>query len=185
MEPEIREQNTLNFNLLNKEELLAELVHSFGTKILRLAFTYVKDKRTAEDITQEVFIRCFNKLDQFRGDSNIKTWLYAITVNLCKDYLKSWSFRKVFFNQKVPEKADHNGGVLNQIFYEAEKRWLADAVLTLSVKYREVIILHYYESYSVSEIAGILNLSENTIRTRLRRGREQLREKYKIEGGLG
>lgn len=183
MEPE-KKFESHSENTLDKDAILEELVNSLGTKILRLAFTYVKDKKTAEDITQEVFIKCYSKLDQFRGEANIKTWLYSITINLCKDHLKSWSFRNIFFSQQLPERSGGANTVLDQIFLETQKKQLATAVLNLPVKYREVIILHYYDSYKVTEISQILTLSENTIRTRMRRGKEILKQKYKWEGGL-
>ncbi|MGV3487500.1 MAG: sigma-70 family RNA polymerase sigma factor [Tuberibacillus sp.] len=163
----------------SKEAILEDLMNRYGTKVVRLAYTYVKDRAKAEDIAQEVFIKCFERLDQFRGDSGIQTWVYRITVNLCKDYLKSWHVRHVFFGAKkndispitevTPEAA---------ILSRAEQRRLSELVLDLPVKYREIIILYYYEDLSVQDIGIMMDLQENTVKTRLRRARMKLRQLY-------
>ncbi|WP_369385783.1 sigma-70 family RNA polymerase sigma factor [Mesobacillus boroniphilus] len=82
----------------NKEKL-SWLMDEYGDKIIRLAYTYVRSHQAAEDITQEVFLKCYEKMHLFRGDSSYKTWLYKITVNKCKDYLKSWSYKNIIFTE--------------------------------------------------------------------------------------
>lgn len=167
---------------LTVESIFDALVDAYSTKVLRLAYTYVKDQKTAEDITQEVFIRCYQKWDQFRGDAHIKTWIYSITINLCKDYLKSWSFRNLLFIE-VKERKNQlkEQSVIDKVLDLAEKKLLSNLVMELPIKYREIIILHYYEDYSMEEISQILNLNSNTARTRLRRAREKLQKQYLIE----
>jgi RNA polymerase sigma factor (sigma-70 family) len=68
---------------------------NYGTQILHLSYSYVRDRQTAEDLTQEIFVKCYEKLHTFNGNSSIETWLYRIAANHCKDYLKSWQFRRV------------------------------------------------------------------------------------------
>ncbi|MBM6617924.1 sigma-70 family RNA polymerase sigma factor [Bacillus sp. RD4P76] len=157
------------------------MIDAMGTKVMRLAFTYVKDEKISEDITQEVFLRCYKHIDQFRGDASIKTWIYTITANLCKDYLRSWSYRRLFTFERLDIESTSITSVLDYVLDTYEKRNLANAVLQLPIKYREVIILHYYEDYSVHEIKDILQLNEDTIRTRLRRAREKLKLHYSKE----
>ena len=79
-----------------KEELLHFLIEEYGQSVKRLAFTYVKDWSTADDIAQEVFIKCYQSIDNFRGVSAYKTWIYRITINNCKDMLKSKWYRNIF-----------------------------------------------------------------------------------------
>ncbi|KAA0547001.1 sigma-70 family RNA polymerase sigma factor [Bacillus sp. BGMRC 2118] len=180
---QIEKQNMVPVDIteLKREEIFSELIDVMGTKIMRLAFTYVKDEKIAEDITQEVFLRCYKHIDQFRGEASIKTWIYTITVNLCKDYLRSWSYRKLFTFEKVDKEHTSQNSVLDYVLDTLEKKNLAHAVLQLPVKYREVIILHYYEDYTVHEMKDILQLNEDTIRTRLRRAREKLKLHYSKE----
>lgn len=186
MNPKKRENryfDPVDISELRKEEVFSELIDAMGTKVIRLAFTYVKDEKIAEDITQEVFLRCYKNLNHFRGEASIKTWIYTVTVNLCKDYLRSWSYRKLFTFEKVERESTAGNSVLDYVLDTYEKRNLANAVLKLPVKYREVIILHYYEDYSIHEINEILQISEDTIRTRLRRAKEKLKLHYSQERG--
>jgi RNA polymerase sigma-70 factor, ECF subfamily len=166
---------------IDKEAMLEELVETLGSKILKLAFTYVKDQKVAEDLTQEAFLKCFKNWDHFRGESSLKTWVYSITINLCKDYLKSWSFRNLLYLDFVPKQTTVKDSVLDQVLERSQKKELATAVLNLPVKYREVIILFYYENYRVDEISLLLHLNENTIRTRLKRAKELLQKKVRKE----
>ena len=77
------------FHSKQREDILRELIDLYAESIKMLAFTYVQNWSTAEDITQDVFIKCYEKMEDFRGDSTYKTWLYKITRNKCIDYLKS------------------------------------------------------------------------------------------------
>ncbi|MFE8700407.1 sigma-70 family RNA polymerase sigma factor [Cytobacillus sp. FJAT-54145] len=173
-----KHQKQVDVQSIDKERMIEELVDTLGTHILRLAFTYVKDKKIAEDITQEVFLKCFQKWDQFRGDSNIKTWVYSITINLCKDYLKSWSFRNLLFYDFTTRQDGFGENALDLLLEKSQKKRLATHVLNLPIKYREVLILFYYEDYSIEEISTFLNTNENTLRTRLRRAKELLKKAY-------
>jgi len=163
----------------SKESLLESLIEDYGTELKRVAFLYVKDQALAEDIIQEVFISCYHHLDSFRQESSYKTWLMRITINKSKDALKRWSFRNFIskaeiepevLEQNTPESATVTG---------MEKKELIQEVLKLPIKLREVIILFYYKDLSVEEISAILQLNENTIKTRLFRAREKL--KLKLE----
>lgn len=163
----------------SKEAILEDLMARYGTKVVRLAYTYVKDRAKAEDIAQDVFIKCFEKIDQFRGESGLQTWVYRITVNLCKDYLKSWHVRHVFFGAKKTEIAPITEATPEASFLtRTEQRRLSEFVLGLPIKYREIIIFYYYEDLSVQEIALMTDLQENTVKTRLRRARLKLRQMY-------
>ncbi|MCA1320399.1 sigma-70 family RNA polymerase sigma factor [Bacillus tianshenii] len=164
---------------ISKESLLESLIEDYGTELKRVAYLYVKDQALAEDIIQEVFISCYHHLDSFRQESSYRTWLMRITINKSKDALKRWSFRNFIskaeiepevLEQNTPESATMTG---------MEKKELIQEVLKLPIKLREVIILFYYKDLSVEEISTILQLNENTIKTRLFRAREKL--KIKLE----
>ena len=78
-----------------KDYVLDKIMIEYGNELVRLAFSYVKDAEIAKDIVQNTFVKCYKKLDSFRFDAQIKTWLYRITINECKDYLKSWHYKMV------------------------------------------------------------------------------------------
>lgn len=167
---------------LTDKEVLVDLMESYGDMVMRVAFTYVKDKQLAEDLAQEVFIRCYQHLHTFEHRSSYKTWVYRITVNHCKDHVRSWSFRNLIpFEPMKMEKGEETNSVSEQILKEEENQVLFQKVLRLSVKLREVIIFFYYEELSVEEIAELLGVNVNTVKTRLHRGRNSL--KRRLKGG--
>lgn len=161
---------------LNKEEVLSELMNEYGTQITRLAYSYVKDLAKAEDITQEVFLKCYMKIDSFKGKSSLKTWLNRITINKCKDHLKSGWKKYIQFELPVFKEPKTRTSPEDQITKRDEHDELTSYVLQLPIKYREVIILHYFQELSTKEISQLLNLKETSIRTRLRRARNILEE---------
>lgn len=173
------EQLSLTDQLLSdREQVIDELMHEYSDAILHLVYTYVKNRTTAEDLTQEIFIKCYEKLGQFNQRSSIKTWIYRIASNYCKDYLRSWHYRKITLNEKIldyiPSKSKH---VEEEIITKNEENSLTNAVINLPIKYREVVYLHYYEELSLSEISKVTSVNINTLKTRLKRAKELLKEK--------
>jgi RNA polymerase sigma-70 factor, ECF subfamily len=168
----------LQVDEVDKDELLEEAMEEYGQAVLYMAYSYVKDYGLAEDIAQEVFVKFYGKMDLFRGESSLKTWLLRITINQCKDHLKRWDTRKILLSNKVLEILHERGDPeLNAI--EGEKRReLNQKLLKLPVKYREVLFLHYYQELKVNEVADVLELNPNTVKTRLRAGRERLYRMY-------
>lgn len=164
------------------KEMLAGLMESYGDMVVRIAFTYVREKQLAEDLAQEVFIRCYQHLHTFEHRSSYKTWVYRITVNHCKDHVRSWSFRNLIpFEPMKMEKGEEANSIIEQVLKEEENEVLFQKVLKLTVKLREVIIFYYYEELSVEEIAELLGVNVNTVKTRLHRARNSL--KRMLKGG--
>ncbi|MDI2588592.1 sigma-70 family RNA polymerase sigma factor [Psychrobacillus sp. NEAU-3TGS] len=161
-----------------REQIIDQLMREYSDDILHLVYTYVKNRTIAEDLAQEIFIKCFEKLNQFNQQSTIKTWLYRIASNHCKDYLKSWHYRKIMLNNKI---FDHIPSKLKQVEEEvikhSEENSLTNAVMNLPIKYREVVFLHYYEELSLKEISKITSVNINTLKTRLKRAKELLKDK--------
>ncbi|PAV29308.1 RNA polymerase factor sigma C [Virgibacillus profundi] len=159
-----------------KEDILEEIMIEHGSDLVRLAFNYVKDKETAKDMVQNTFIKCYENLDKFRYDSTIKTWLYRITINQCKDYLKSWHYRKV---QTKDVLASTVKSILplteDKVINESESKEMKDIIFSLPKNYREVIYLYYYKSLTIIEIAEVTDLNLNTVKTRLRRAKQRLK----------
>ncbi|MFJ7734029.1 sigma-70 family RNA polymerase sigma factor [Lysinibacillus sp. NPDC097231] len=176
---QVRQQIEINSDL-SREEKLEWLMNEYGENIARLAFTYTKQKQLSEDIAQEVFIKCYEHLDNFRHESSYKTWLYRITVNLCKDKLRSWSYRHIVLSEFFSKTKTTNKSPEMELVGLEDKRLIAEKILTLPVRYREVIILYYYEEMSYNQISDLLNLSLQTIKSRLYRARLLL--KKSLEG---
>ncbi|WP_456276433.1 sigma-70 family RNA polymerase sigma factor [Bacillus sp. AK128] len=169
---------------LEQEDLTVEsIIKEYGQNILWLAYSYVKDRTLAEDITQDVFINCYKNIHRFRGDSSIKTWLYRITGNRCKDVMKSWSYRskkmsEYLFDHHISPGRDPEQEMMGKF----EDRSLSLKVLSLPVKYREVIFLYYFEEYNIDELSDLLKIKPNTVKSRLHRGRNLLKEMYEKDG---
>lgn len=166
-----------------KSSILENLMDDYGNQIIRLAYTYVKNQTVAEDLAQEVFVKCYHHLDDFRGESKLQTWLYRITVNVCKDYLKSWHVRHIFVNHSKNPTEDVYLSTPESIYMSRDdENQLAESVLALPIKYREMVILYYYEDQTIQEISELTGLQENTIKTRLRRAREKLKDLLERSG---
>lgn len=159
-----------------------QIMRDYGTRVLRLVYLFVKDRNLAEDIAQDVFVKVYRYLPQFRGESAIQTWIYRIAVNECKGYLRSWSLRNII--PRLWIKTEGYTTVEGAVLETVERENIAKLVMLLSPLYRQVIALHYYEDLSIAEIANILGATEGTIRTRLHRARQQLKQYLSDEEGL-
>ncbi|MBD7984931.1 sigma-70 family RNA polymerase sigma factor [Sporosarcina sp. Sa2YVA2] len=155
-----------------------QLMNEHSRYLVRIAYLYVKNWSTAEDLVQEVFITYFRKSDQFRNEASLKTYLTKMTANRSKDYLRSWKHKKdvlfdtVFTSVKSTE----------ELLLEQERlASLEKNLFQLPLKYREPLILFYYDEQSITEIANYLQLNENTVKTRLRRAKHQLKEFFDQE----
>lgn len=158
------------------EKEIQRLMDDYGDDVLRTSYMYLKDLQNAEDAFQEVFIRVFNKFESFKGESSEKTWIIRITINVCKDMLRSSWLKKVLLTDKLKEK-NTIIGIDNKIIKEEENKILFEEVMSLSCRFKEVIILYYYHNYNTIEISRILNVAEGTVRSRLHRAREILKMK--------
>ncbi|HEY8364267.1 MAG TPA: sigma-70 family RNA polymerase sigma factor [Haloplasmataceae bacterium] len=156
------------------EKTIERLVSTYGNDVLRLAFMYLKDKHLAEDAFQEVFIKVFHKWDSFRYEASEKTWIMKITINVCKDILKNNWYKKVSFYEY--DDISYMNGNYNQIEEELDKKVLFEQVLMLPEKYKDVILLYYYQGFSVSEIASILDTTTGNVGSLLSRARSLLKE---------
>ncbi|WP_081796986.1 sigma-70 family RNA polymerase sigma factor [Bacillus ndiopicus] len=158
---------------MNTDEM-KELMHLYGDYLTRLSYVYVKNWTVAEDIVQDVFIKYF-QAQQYKGQANIKTYLAKMTIHKSCDYLRSIKNRLRILEGFWKNKQQTMPSSEQQTLKKLEQHAIAKAVLELPIKYREVIVLFYYEDMTSLEIATLLNTSENTIKTRLRRGRDLLK----------
>jgi RNA polymerase sigma-70 factor, ECF subfamily len=164
---------------LDKEGVIDELIDVYSNNVYLIAYSYVKDKGLAEDISQEVFIKCYNHLESFRGEANIKSWIYKITINTAKNMIRSKAFQVLKYPKSFFENFTRNRSSEDTFMELNESEVLVEKILLLPMKYREVIILHYFEEHRVEEIAAILQLNSNTVKTRLLRARAILKDHLK------
>jgi RNA polymerase sigma-70 factor (ECF subfamily) len=156
-----------------KEELERYFKEYYGM-IYRVAFSQLKNHADAEDITQEMFIKIIKSEDEFESAEHEKAWIIRAAINMCRDLLKSGWHKSFVGLDEVPEqeKAYYD----NPYVKTDDILW---QVLQLPEKFRNCIYLFYYEDNSIKEIAQILEMPENTVKTNLRRGKELLRKMIK------
>ncbi|WP_164462068.1 sigma-70 family RNA polymerase sigma factor [Bacillus sp. FJAT-42376] len=159
---------------LDKEEILHDLMDHYADELSYLAYSYVKNIETAKDLVQNTFVSAYTHLDQFEGNSNIKTWLYRITINKCKDYLKSSAYKRMVLTGKTKEHADTEANPASQFERKEQASAIRHSLEKLPVKYREVMVMMYYQDLTTKEIAEVLKIPEASVRTRLRRAKDKL-----------
>lgn len=163
----------------DKTKIVEKLLDEYGRDIKRLAFLYVKDHALAEDILQEVMIACFKNIGTFRHESSYKTWLLKITINKCKDLLRKWSFKNIVYKKNVDYQTVDEITPETKTMVSFDEQHLIKEVMLLPIKFREVIILFYYQELSLEEISLIMNTNVNTVKTRLHRAKKRIKESMK------
>ncbi|MRG87764.1 sigma-70 family RNA polymerase sigma factor [Salinibacillus xinjiangensis] len=160
-----------------EEVLLDEIMNKYGQLIWRLVYSYVRNQAIADDLTQEVYVKCYKSLHTFRHQSKLKTWVWTIAANHCKDYLKSAYHRKVLITDQLPAFSQIATNDVEDIVVAKEMGEKLDAaVRKLPEIYQDIIMLHFYEERSLKEIEAITELNMNTIKTRIRRGKDMLKQ---------
>lgn len=168
---------------MDKHEIISDLMDRHGTDVLHLAYSYVRNHQTAEDLAQEIFIKCYEKLDTFQGNSSIDTWLYRVAVNHCKDYVTSWHYRKMHASDVISSYFTGGSSSAEQdLIEQEEKTELLNEIFQLPLKYREIIFLYYYQQCTQKEIGDICGLNLNTVKSRMTRGKEILKKSLTKRG---
>lgn len=158
------------------DEGLTILMKRYGYSVFWMCYAYLKDYQLAEDVAQETFIRVYQHYGKFHNQSSVKNWIIRIAINLCKSQKMTHWWKKQLCEDimEVEEEIEERfEAVLNQqiIFEEISK---------LSPKYREAILLYYYQDFKISEIAVIMGEKDSTIKSRLKRAREKLKPRLKM-----
>ncbi|WAH35827.1 sigma-70 family RNA polymerase sigma factor [Alicyclobacillus dauci] len=160
---------------------LEEWMDSYGQDVIHLAYSYLHNYHKAEDVAQDVFLRAWRNWDTFQGQSSVKTWLLSITANRCKDHLRSWSAKHEVSDDGVIFHRIPVSDTESQVTARLEQDRLWGIVNNLPEKYREVVVLYYQRDLSGQEIAEVLGISEQAVRTRLHRGRQLLKSQLREE----
>lgn len=149
-----------------------DLLITHTQSLLHISFLYVKDWHAAEDIVQDVFIKYFETSEQFRHEASINTYLTRMTINRSKDYLKSFRYRTqqltTYFTQSITTK--------DSLIIKEERNDIANAILALPLKYREPIVLYFYQELTFREIGDLLHLPESTVHYRFTQAKLKLQE---------
>ena len=156
-----------------REATLGRLMETYGTNVLRVCFLYLHDHALAQDASQTTFFKAWKSLDTLHSDGSEKAWLMAIAVNTCKSMLRSRQHRMLRQQvdlEHIPEPSQEA---------VTPDDTVRNAVMALPDKYRDVVVLHYYQSIPTPDVARILRIPQSTVRTRLRRARATLQSQLK------
>ncbi len=152
-------------NVNAKAEKAEQIIRQYADMIYRIALQNLKSTADAQDIFQEVCLSLLTKNAPLYDDVHIKHWLIRVTINKCKNFKKSlWQQKTEPLNLNIEQGAMDEEFEVFELLYALPKN------------YRNIIYLYYYEEYTVSEIAEILNKSKNTINSQLQRARKKLKK---------
>ena len=151
---------------MRSEEEVNKAIEQYADTVKRICVLHLKNEADTEDIFQTVFLKYVLSSVPFESAEHEKAWLIRVTINACKDLLKSFFRNRTVSLEDVVEQADIRSHAYPEVL---------EAVLQLPQKYRQVIYLHYYEGYPATQIASILGKNVNTIYTWLTRARQMLK----------
>ena len=149
-----------------------ELYEAHVDRVYRLAYRMVGEDALARDLTQDTFVRVFEKLDGFRGDAAFTTWLHSVATSVVLNGLRTR--KRIRSREKDMEAARHIGVTPNRLEPDVRRR-LTEAVNGLPEGYRTVFVMHDLEGYTHREIAAALDVKTGTSKARLSRARARLR----------
>lgn len=151
------------------------IVERWQVRIVNLAWRFCRDRATAEDMAQEVFVKVFRSLESFRGESSFSTWLTSIALNTCRSRIRTLGRPGISLG--LDRTVEAGPGVEQNVEIRERDEAVRRAVLTLPEQYRDAILMFYFEERDVNETARVLGIPEGTLKARLHRGRELLKRK--------
>jgi RNA polymerase sigma-70 factor (ECF subfamily) len=169
---------------------VGELASMYGPRIQQLAFRYVKNWEDAEEVAQDVLLKVYRKIDAFRGDAALSSWIYRITFNTAMSRLRTARAARAAdkqkndflstnedFNRQPPEPADWSSLADDHVLRGEMRQRLIAALTHLPAVYRVPVILRDIQGLSTEEASAILRVKPQTLKSRLHRGRLILRER--------
>ena len=161
-----------------REQRLNQWIEDYSDSILWTCFLYLSDQTQAEDATQDMWIKAWKHMDDFerKGIANEKAWLLRIAINTCKDYRRTAWFRHVDRSRALDELPPQ------LIAVEPEDRTLTLMVMDLPDRYKQVILLHFFQGLTMQETAEVIGASQTTVQRRLKKAESLL--KVELTGGV-
>ena len=158
----------------------AELVERYRNFVFTIVLRYISNREDAEEVTQDIFVKAFRSLADFKGASKFSTWLYTITTTSCLTFLRKKKLEvHSLDNEKVYAAADRidSGASANQVEQKSRMTMVNEAIKMLSPEDAQVITLFYKGEQTLEEIAKILGKEQNAVKVQLHRARTRLKEK--------
>ena len=178
------------------ERAIADLADAYGSKIYQLAFRYMRNKEDAEEIAQDVLYKVYRNVGAFRGDAALSSWIYRITFNAAMSRLRTVRHQRLQDDERPPENgiepsasradvADWSDLADEQVLRSQLRRRVFRAILALPAIYRAPVMLRDIQGMSTEEASALLRVKDQTLKSRLHRGRLILRKQLAdFAGGL-
>lgn len=166
---------------LDRHAVLDELMTAYGKDVWNFAFFITGSREMADDIAQDVFVKVFQQIYEFRGRSSIKTWLLAITRNTARDVLRSAWVRRVVLFDTIASRSQAAPSAERESMDKLMTEEIWAVVLKLPRKLKEVLLLTSHYDLSMQETADMLHLSIGTVKSRLHRARAAVNRKLAQE----
>jgi RNA polymerase sigma-70 factor (ECF subfamily) len=160
---------------------LDALYRTWSDLLFRVALSHLQNREDAQDAVQDVFLKYLRVAPRFRDDEHAKAWLLRVTVNTCRDQLRRRTVRTYLPLEEIAELVADESSASEEAVQGVAR--ILRQLSELPEKNRTVLILHALEGLSVEEVAATLGLSQSAVKMRLSRGREQLRNLMKEDGG--
>ena len=182
-----------------EENAIREVAEAYGSKIYQLAFRYLRNKEDAEEVTQDVLYKVHRKIDAFRGDAALSSWIYRITFNAAMSRLRTVKYQRAqnddlqtvvgdgdeMTRTARKEIADWSDMADERVFRSQLRRRVFNAILALPAIYRAPVMLRDIQGLSTEEASAMLHVKDQTLKSRLHRGRLILRKQLAdFAGGL-
>ncbi|HEY0752047.1 MAG TPA: sigma-70 family RNA polymerase sigma factor [Chitinophagaceae bacterium] len=166
--------------LLGDQKAYAELVEKYRNYVFTIVLRYVKSREDAEEVSQDVFVKAYRSLADFKGTAKFSTWLYTVTTTTCITFLRKKKLEvQSLDNERVFASADNidSGMSANQVEQKAKVNMVNEAIKMLSPDDSQVLTLFYKGEQSLEEIAHIMGKEPNAVKVQLHRARTRLKEK--------
>ena len=153
-----------------------ELYQLYKDRVFNIAYRMANSQQDAEDITQMAFVRVFQKIDSFRGDSAFSSWVYRLTVNICINHFRREKKKMELVVHELSELATNLKILKTNEQTSKMKPFLEKAIRALPAGYRMIFVLYDIEGYKHEEIAEMMNISEGTSKSQLHKARKELKQ---------
>jgi RNA polymerase sigma factor (sigma-70 family) len=191
-----QERETREMKHLSDQELMrivqagdyspaSEIYERYSGRIYNFAFRFLRNSEAAEDAVQEVFVKMMKHASQFHGDAKLSTWLFSITANWCRDYLRKADNKAKEADDVLITLPSPEQGADRDLEQRENEALVRKALATLTPEQREAILLSRYQGLSYAEIAQIAGCSEGAVKTRVFRAMETLKKALTGEGRGG
>ncbi len=165
--------------LTKDSTLFAELYDRFAPIVYNKCLGFAKSKVEAEDLTHDIFIKLFIKLDSFKGNSKFSTWLYSFTYNFCVNYIQRNSYKNKEQVKEVVVSENSAEEVTDYDIFQIKTDKLKRVLSVIDPNDKMLLLLKYQDELSIKEIQVILDIKESAVKMRLKRAREKVMEIYK------